>query len=493
MPIAALVASLLVWLGYTVVGLTLDYSYWTDELFSVSTAIQPLSMQWQIVLNDVHPPLYQALLAAWVWIAGSSEAATRALSAAFVAASIIPVLQLGRDYDRRLVALFGSLLFSSWMVCFYAQETRSYGLLLCLSAWVFARFVSRDQRSLLPLAVALGLTHFFGTLLAGLCLLWQIAEHRRQARVVMSCVMAGLLILIWPVVFLVLGQMRDVMGGNFWIEASLLDVARHASAASFPFLSWLVPLTGVRAAPAIALIVILVLGLLAAGWSLRTANRRGPGRPSPTARATVKSLFLLAGCVVIVMAINQSSPISTMRNFIVLAPIGAFLAAVALDGVIARARALGLFALLGVLALNQLLVRGEMIKKFTPFQDWRGASLALQQDDATRAGARVLVFDTFPILGVAGFNAAWFSFYLPESLEPQLLSLDALGDMEDGSVIYFGQVRAWRDAAGSCRTELTERLDAEGLAHDAWYAEQVLACETGYLVVRGPSRLSRES
>jgi mannosyltransferase len=208
---ACLAVSVLAFAAYAVIGLTLGYSYWTDELFSVTTAIQPAAVQWQIVLNDVHPPLYQVLLSAWIAVAGSSELAARGLSMALVAAGLAAVVPLSGRFDRRLIAIFAIVLVSSWLVSFYGQEVRSYALLFCLAAWVFALFVLEERRCIFPLIVALGCTHFFGTLMAGLCLVWIAVENRARARVVLAAALCGLLILIWPMVFFLLGTGREVL------------------------------------------------------------------------------------------------------------------------------------------------------------------------------------------------------------------------------------------------------------------------------------------
>jgi hypothetical protein len=42
------------------------YSYWLDELYSVTTSVLPFTEMFRAMLRDVHPPLYQVLL--WIWI-----------------------------------------------------------------------------------------------------------------------------------------------------------------------------------------------------------------------------------------------------------------------------------------------------------------------------------------------------------------------------------------------------------------------------------------
>ena len=59
------------------------YSFWLDELYSVTAASENIKSLHSILIGDVHPPLYQIFLKLWILIFGDSELSTRSLSLLF--------------------------------------------------------------------------------------------------------------------------------------------------------------------------------------------------------------------------------------------------------------------------------------------------------------------------------------------------------------------------------------------------------------------------
>ncbi|HVK99931.1 MAG TPA: hypothetical protein VM553_08965, partial [Dongiaceae bacterium] len=114
----------------------LSYSYWWDELLSVSQAQLGVSeMFTKTILIDVHPPLYPFLLKIWVALFGISEIATRSLSFIFALGALLVfqhnLTQLTHNaLERGLSVLF---FVCAWPFLFYGNEVRSYSLLLFLS------------------------------------------------------------------------------------------------------------------------------------------------------------------------------------------------------------------------------------------------------------------------------------------------------------------------------------------------------------------------
>jgi hypothetical protein len=465
-------------LGYTLVGLQLNYSYWTDELFSVVMATQSLSTQWEILLSDVHPPLYQAILHIWTRFLGTSELATRTLSALFILSGFPAIVALANAFGKRLAILSGILLASNWLLYEHAQETRGYALLLCLSVWVFTYFVTGERRMIFPFLVLLGLTHFFGTLLSCLCLIWIVFEHPARTRTILACFVSGTLILTWPIIFMLFGDARNVVGGNFWIDSSLRDVALHALHAVYPFGLGVLGLTGLiafGAVPALGLLIFISMGTLA------TVTRM-PCQDETLRSGLLRSTYVLLVFVVIVIFINQFTPVSTTRNFIVLAPAGAFVLAVFFEFLLSKMERRNVaIAFLGIfLIIHQLMVLGKMTERFSPIQDWRAASTALMQALQTNPQRTVFVYDSFPSLEIEGFNEQWFSFYFENAVTFEILPVESLDMIPADSLIFFGQVDGALDGRGGCENDLTELLDAHNVRHDAWFAEQAFACATGY-------------
>ena len=64
------VALLFLAAGVVVSAFTLasPYSYWLDELYSVTASNENFSSLHRIILHDLHPPLYQLLLKGWTTI-----------------------------------------------------------------------------------------------------------------------------------------------------------------------------------------------------------------------------------------------------------------------------------------------------------------------------------------------------------------------------------------------------------------------------------------
>src|SRR5262245_46998122 len=145
-----------------------DYSYWTDELFSVGASLDSWSgMLNSWLLRDVHPPLYQAALKIWIAAFGPSEHATRALSAICAIAALAALVGVTwrEPFVHRLAAaaFFGS----ASAFAYYAQETRSYALALLLATLATAGWVRpATPRADRPAAhyatlLLLSLTHYF--------------------------------------------------------------------------------------------------------------------------------------------------------------------------------------------------------------------------------------------------------------------------------------------------------------------------------------------
>lgn len=105
-------------------------SYWLDEMFSLNVAMVP---DLKALFWDNHPPLYHVLLKPWVALFGTSETATRSLSAIFSALGTgylaLWGTQKGKLYGVSL-ALIHCILPVSIV---YGQETRMYALFELLS------------------------------------------------------------------------------------------------------------------------------------------------------------------------------------------------------------------------------------------------------------------------------------------------------------------------------------------------------------------------
>jgi mannosyltransferase len=171
----------------------LDAGYWIDEAISVGIASYDLGDIPGALRKDGSPPLYYLLLHGWMRVAGTGEAATRALSLVFALLAVPVAWWTGRAvFDRRAAAVAAAAAATCPFLTHYAQETRMYSLVALLSLLASAAFVQAllhgRRRQLAWLAawtVLLLYTHTWGVFLAaGMAVAWLVLwrEGRLAAR-----------------------------------------------------------------------------------------------------------------------------------------------------------------------------------------------------------------------------------------------------------------------------------------------------------------------
>lgn len=126
-----------------------EYSYWFDELYSVTAATTSFYQMMEMIFNDVHPPLYQIILWFWVRLTSNHEFAVRSLSFLFVIGASITFFQIAALLPRRAAFFSLVLFFSSWLIPYYAQESRAYAMLLFLTTTTLYFFSAATLRNIL--------------------------------------------------------------------------------------------------------------------------------------------------------------------------------------------------------------------------------------------------------------------------------------------------------------------------------------------------------
>lgn len=293
----------------------LGYSFWVDELFSVTTAELPLVEQWRAMLSDVHPPLYQILLKFWIMLAGNSEPGVRLLSLLLTLAALVRLMQWSTKLNPwaqwATIAIFST----SFLFAFYAQEARSYALNLYLATLLTTSFtgydgISRRQLTkIVVLAILLSLSHYFGLLLSGSILLVLLFGTEKNIRNTATIIIGGLLCLIWPVIHLANG-LRDHPS---WI---VVDGPLGTLRIFFTAMLQLESATLILCAGAIMTALTILVLLKSVRYQLATDHAR------PT---LVKLVLALAVMLAFVITLDLMNPISTERNFIVLLPLVALI------------------------------------------------------------------------------------------------------------------------------------------------------------------------
>ncbi|MEL0027738.1 MAG: hypothetical protein VW625_03595 [Perlucidibaca sp.] len=304
-PVALITAALMVW------GIWRPYSFWVDEIFSVVAAGEtPPDMFAHWILIDVHPPLYQLLLNAWVHAFGSSELAARSLS-------LLPglaVVALAILLRRRRPELSGFCLFllaMPWLV-YNAQETRSYIYLYLLALTALYGLMSARRSLFLASLVLMSWLHYFGLFLALSLLFVQVVSAWRIRR---GDLLAGLLMLTWLPLHLTFGNLLHNASGGFWIQvAGPGETLANLFSALSPAcqLAWRV---SHQIAWAYALVLLLWLGYFP--WR----HWRGHAVDRLDLQLSWSLLLFIGG----IMVIDQFVPMSTQRNFLIAMPLMAWL------------------------------------------------------------------------------------------------------------------------------------------------------------------------
>jgi hypothetical protein len=133
--LAALAAALLLRTGI------LDSGYWIDEAITVGIASHPLGDIPALLRLDGSPPLFYLLLHGWMALAGTSEAATRALPLLFALLAVPVSWWAGNAlFGPRAGALAAAGAAGCPFLTYYAQETRMYSLVCVLSVLACASF-----------------------------------------------------------------------------------------------------------------------------------------------------------------------------------------------------------------------------------------------------------------------------------------------------------------------------------------------------------------
>jgi len=145
---------LLILLGFALRVLRLDLQpLWWDEGYSVWFATHSVSQMAGLTAQDIHPPLYYALLHGWIGLWGAGPVALRLFSA-WVGVLAIPAIYLAgrRLLGPRPAVLAALLLAINPLHIFYSQEVRMYGLvaLLSLGALITAARVFAAGQLLIP-------------------------------------------------------------------------------------------------------------------------------------------------------------------------------------------------------------------------------------------------------------------------------------------------------------------------------------------------------
>ncbi len=168
---------------------------WWDEGYSVFFATQPLAEMLSLTAQDIHPPLYYALLHVWTQFFDSARpAADRLLSiyAGILAVPLLAILAYALTRRAAVSVLAAALLAINPLHVYYSQEVRMYSLALLLGLlasyfllWQLeATEANRPQRlhlaAYIVTASLLVHTLYYGAFLIAAQFIWLLWRSRRR-------------------------------------------------------------------------------------------------------------------------------------------------------------------------------------------------------------------------------------------------------------------------------------------------------------------------
>jgi hypothetical protein len=140
-PRSVYVVLFLTWLAWGLRLYRLDFQpLWGDEGWSFYFAGMTLPEMIRHTAQDIHPPLYYALLHAWLDLTGGFPEGARLLSILMGTLTVPLLWRLGKLLLDRHIALLGSVLITvTPLAVYYSQEVRMYMLvtLLGTASWYF--------------------------------------------------------------------------------------------------------------------------------------------------------------------------------------------------------------------------------------------------------------------------------------------------------------------------------------------------------------------
>ena len=216
-------------------------SYSFDEYLTVFDIHKSFLGTLQAVRHDVevNPPLYFVVAWGWQKVLGNSEVALRSLSALTVAPTVPVVYAGARELSSRRAGLVAAALATtSPLLIWYSQDTRTYALLVFLSALSFLFFVyslnREEPRWLLAwvLASVLALsTHYFAVMVVVPEAAWLLLRARAgRARAMLA--VAGVGCAGLALIPLYAAQQDHAVSPGWWIplfarEQRLLALPQH--------------------------------------------------------------------------------------------------------------------------------------------------------------------------------------------------------------------------------------------------------------------------
>ena len=306
--------------------LRLDWQpLWWDEGYSIYFATEPLGRMGWLTANDIHPPLYYALLHIWLRLTGDMPIpeAGRLLSVLSGALALPLQFALARamfPHSRRPAVLALLLLAFSPIHLYYSQEVRMYGMALALglaaslALWHWVECVTSApqasppahtrrqtavyQATYLLAGLAALYTLYYAALLLAAHALWAGVRLRKNLRALLGLLGVYLLmfLLYLPWLLYAVPQLIDYVGGKVQSDQDialgpLAYVERHLVAFTAGHVQWAaLPNEWAALAPATFAICAIILGLVLRQTLIRRLSTRA-GTPDSVSSQAASALW----------------------------------------------------------------------------------------------------------------------------------------------------------------------------------------------------------
>lgn len=223
----AFILALFLWLGTAILGSQREF--WYDEVFTLGASGINGSLDWDLLLRDVHPPTFTLLVAATSQLTGDDLHSLRAVNILGLPAILIAFFIMRKRLAPNALLLLSCLYIGNFLTLYMTTELRSYFLLLAVTtlgqALLFARIKGNNRMDiwLFPVALIMTSLHLFGAAMATAMLGASALHHFLHGRVRRaSIVLAGGFICTALISYWAFGiaETAGAMGGKMWITNS---------------------------------------------------------------------------------------------------------------------------------------------------------------------------------------------------------------------------------------------------------------------------------
>lgn len=314
---------LLFFLGVAVRFYHYDHlSLWYDELYSMTVATSNVDEFFRELRIDVHPQIYQTLLFIWVKVVGNSPSAGRILSVIFSALAIPIVYFLSIKITDKFIALSTTIFLTlSGGAIYYAQEVRSYSLLILFSGVCFFYWLKLIKDVENPInknsfylffifSLITTYTHYFGFFFVNLQWVYLIIiffkkDVHRFKFSIFGLILINLLFLpeIFRNIFIVAST-----GGGTWIPKPNLEIYMH-------FFSYVFYPMSFKKIPTLA---IFFLSLVIPYLIDRKSFNKKIREEKVYYHLLIPTLYIISSLLLFTFLISQFKPLVTSRNLLVI-------------------------------------------------------------------------------------------------------------------------------------------------------------------------------